>query len=86
MLTDLNRDKSIFELNPGLKKEVKDSIKKEGSDLSFIKSKCVWKLFDESELVLEVYLIKEIIDIIVEKFLKLIEKFYLLKKIKNLIL
>jgi hypothetical protein len=51
LLTDLNRDKSIFELNPGLKKEVNDSVKKEGSDLSFIKSKCVWKLFDESELV-----------------------------------
>ena len=65
MLTDLSRDKSIFELNPGLKKEVNDSVKKEGSDLSFIKSKCVWKLFDESELVL--YLVLEITIFILEK-------------------
>jgi len=47
LLTDLNREKSIFELDLSLEKSIHSAVKSEGSNLSFIKSNCSWKLSKE---------------------------------------
>lgn len=50
MLTDLNREKSIFEIDLSLEKSIHSAVKSEGSNLSFIKSNCSWRLFKESQI------------------------------------
>ena len=44
LLTDVDRAQSVFELKPSLLNDLKQSIKSEGSDLSFVKSNCFWTL------------------------------------------
>ncbi|CAF0783366.1 unnamed protein product [Brachionus calyciflorus] len=44
LLVDLNRSKSIFEIDLNLKRRIIRTIRKEGSFLSFVKSKCFWRL------------------------------------------
>jgi len=50
LLTDINRTKSIFEMYPELKQTTIQSIKNEGSNLSFVKSHCYWKISPETEV------------------------------------
>ena len=44
MFTDQGRAKSIFDLKPNLLNDFKQSIKDQGSSLSFVKSNCSWTL------------------------------------------
>lgn len=44
LLTDINRTKSIFEMYPELKNTTIQLVKNEGSNLSFVKSHCYWKI------------------------------------------
>ena len=44
MFTDLDRVKSIFDLKPNLLNDFKQSVREQGSDLSFVKSNCSWTL------------------------------------------
>lgn len=43
LVSDLKRARSIFEAYPVLKDITVQQINKEGSNLSFIKSNCIWK-------------------------------------------
>lgn len=50
LLTDLQRSKSIFELDERLKESLSEPMTKDGSFLSFVKSNSFWKL---SQLIVE---------------------------------
>ena len=52
LVTDLKRNRSLFEAYPILKDITHQQITKDGSNLSFIKSNCIWKsnvLYDENQ-------------------------------------
>ncbi|RNA13688.1 suppressor of fused -like protein [Brachionus plicatilis] len=44
LLVDLKRSKSIFEIDLDLRRKTLKNLKKEGSFMSFVKSRCFWKL------------------------------------------
>jgi suppressor of fused-like protein len=48
LVTDMKRQKTIFELDDSIRKNVEDAISAEGSNLSGVTAKCSWKEVDDS--------------------------------------
>jgi hypothetical protein len=46
LITDLKRDKSIFDLRPQLAHQIDKTLKLDGSYFGFVKSNCIWRAND----------------------------------------